>query len=322
MKVSAIPVRSFLMKREFDSASARKTPEGETVLHLPLRWPGDKGMMERSMRAGENPWRDVRLSDINAVTFAAPSEATFSYAPVYLIAEGQKHFMTFLTAAEETDIRAALATRDFFKAGPSVRASELNYFENAKDLLIDPSRIHRMFDGPEQHNDDLLFKIVFDNNNALNISTRDPEFDSEAEVKAANIPVPPDETPRQKWFREADEGAAIGNAMEARIKNQRVVLNKFLYTVAEAAPQLYGIEGTKFSLFTRPGDIEKVFIYTEQADGARVTFKKSEGEVYGHSVDKTAYFTSPENAIWGVELLTQKMKAAQPRPQAGNPPAP
>jgi hypothetical protein len=202
------------------------------------------------------------------------------------------------------------------------RPADLNHFEHPQTVLIDTARITRLFDPLYRHGDDIQFSIVFDNNSKLNVEVRDVKFDSQKVVDDSDIFVPFNETPRHKFFREADEGTLICNALDARIARHRDTLNAFTGDLAAQAPQLYEVPGTKYVFYTKPGDIDNVLVFTEQTDTARLTYKPHAGEVYGHPVMEEVYFKSPQAAIDGAKELRQKMAETSPQTSASKPPAP
>ncbi len=311
------------MKDDFDHSAARAA-----LMGIPRRWPEtspETGRPTGRAMGPEDRVEHIDPSAIDCVAFARRDDTVTGYRAIYLIADGVKPFITFLTADEEQRLRDALSSRRLTAidaANGPVTTTELNCFQHPDMVLIDPSRIARIVDGPRQHGDFLLFDVVFGQNKSIPFNVRDTEFDAETVISNSNIFVPFTETPQQQWYREADEGTLIAKAMDERRLRHRDVLNDFATDLAAEAPQLYGVENTKYLYFLKPQDIEELYIFTGQTDSANVTYKESAaGQMYGMPVMETLHFISPEGAIEGVKKLEAKMASSAP-PAASKPPKP
>jgi hypothetical protein len=312
------------MKDDFDHSAARPSQ----TIDIPRRWPETSAQTGRPTGKAMGPDGRIEHIDpaaVDCIAFATRDDTVAGYRAIYMIAEGVKPFITFLAPEEEQRLRAALTHRamtEIDTANGPVTTTELNCFEHPDKVLIDPSRIARIMDGPRQHGDFLLFDVFFGQNRSLPFNARDTDFDSEDVIENSDIFAPYKETPQQKWYREADEGTLIAKAMDERKQRHRAALNDFAIDLAAQAPQLYRIENTKYLYFARPQDIEEVFIFTEQTDSANVTYKESAtGQMYGMPVMDNVHFVSPDGAIDGIRKLEAR-RAAIVAPAAPKPPKP
>lgn len=276
------------------------------TIDITRRWPDKEGMKDSTVM-------ELAVSAFECIAFAKPTEGTFGFSPVSFIVRGVPAFTTFMTDDEVASLREAVSSRNLLNIAPDrVRPGNLRFFDEPVGVLLDPTRITRIVDGPKEINDSLIFDVVFTETNALPFTASIRPFDSEEALRRNPVRIAPDETERQKFFREADEGTVISDAYARRRQMQRRILNKFVDELAQHAPQLYRIENTKYAFFARPEDIEDVFVYTQQTDSARITFNKAAGEQYGMPIMQSVHFKSPEAAVDGAEKLRNKM--ARPKP--------